>query len=265
MKTVNLTWEGFKNLISEHIREKRGLRFVRGQSDKTWSLVTTFHRYKSTTTLQNYFERILPELAERVATLENRRINLKDPEECGSFLAYVRHHGFPTPLLDWTLSPYKAAYHAYSTVDDQRLHSSAVAIFVFDPEAFLRDWKQIYNYDDPSPHVSLLKPKSAGNIRQIMQDSIYAFTNVPDCVSHIASLEEKRGTTYLMKYELPIEERAIVLLELEAMGINAFSLFSGVDGLCRYFQEFAFQTPTLEKTPLERVADVVRASAPVGH
>src|SRR5262249_24504589 len=42
------------------------------------------------------------------------------------YLAHLRHNGFPAPLLDWTRSPYVAAYFAFSKPQHEY-----VAIFAF--------------------------------------------------------------------------------------------------------------------------------------
>jgi hypothetical protein len=35
-----------------------------------------------------------------------------------SYLIYLRHHGFPSPLLDWSRSLYVAAYYAFESQHD---------------------------------------------------------------------------------------------------------------------------------------------------
>lgn len=41
-------------------------------------------------------------------------------------LAYLRHHGFPSPLLDWTASPYVAQFVAYNGCDPRRTDNVAI-------------------------------------------------------------------------------------------------------------------------------------------
>jgi len=43
-----------------------------------------------------------------------------------SYLAHLRHNGFPSPLLDWTQSPYVAAYFAFA-----RPQGEQVALYVY--------------------------------------------------------------------------------------------------------------------------------------
>jgi hypothetical protein len=45
-----------------------------------------------------------------------------------SFMVYLRQHGFPSPLLDWTKSLYIAAFFAFSGIE---LATQKVAVYVF--------------------------------------------------------------------------------------------------------------------------------------
>lgn len=244
--------------MSREIRTQRAPRLCRGQADSRWPLVTTFHRLAGRVTLAEYFS-YLPELADMVGSFERRQIDVSDPHARGAFLAYLRHHGFPTPLLDWTISPYIAAYFAYSQLDDLPVPGDEVSIYVFDLVEWARDWKPVYDFRDDRPHLTLLKPRAMGNLRQIQQQGFYyTFTNVSDIESHIASLEREKKKRYLEKLNLPVSSRDEVMVELEIMGITAFSLFQSTEGLCRYFREALFREDPERKGALELLGQYFR-------
>ena len=44
-------------------------------------------------------------------------------------MIYLRHHGFPSPLLDWSRSPYVAAYFAFASA--RASEGDSVAIYAY--------------------------------------------------------------------------------------------------------------------------------------
>ncbi len=110
----------------------------RGVSDHTFELSTTLERYGATgmpvtnyylavsdmkVELEAFSDRLweIPEYTAYHGTLGAVRIHESPitPEVAG-YLVHLRHHGFPSPLLDWTESPYVAAYFAFRSKAEQK-------------------------------------------------------------------------------------------------------------------------------------------------
>ena len=114
------TWEEYKRMVSGLVQNNDSF-FCRGHANENWRLQTSFHRIASekNITLVQYLDDIVTEVQYFISAIRDEIINCNDNLEYGAFFALLQHHGFPTPLLDWTLSPYIAAYFAFREVNDQ--------------------------------------------------------------------------------------------------------------------------------------------------
>ncbi len=235
MEFSDCTWGQFKEVVTAQIQSGDKRFIYRGQSDSTWKLKTGIHRtgqWRTPEDIRLYVEKVVPIAHQSIAAWEGRTRDLRDPLELAQFIAYLQHNGFPTPLLDWTFSPYIAAYFAFEGVNHFEPQCNHVCIYAFDAQRWGNTFAQSNDYTDPDMHVSVLEPSFVGNPKQMLQQGIFLYTNFEDVESHIEANQDDREP-FLYKYRLSCRERVAVLRELRLMNITAMHLSPCLESVCK--------------------------------
>jgi hypothetical protein len=145
-----------------------------------------------------------------------------------AYMTYLRHFGFPSPLLDWTRSPYIAAYFGGAAKLD-----CSWAIYAFDemPEGF-----KIDSAPGAEASITTIKQGSVHDRRHFLQQSLYtvctAFDNEWKYVPH--DTVWKRGNPkqdILTKFVFPAEARVEIRRILQEINVNSYSLFGTEESL----------------------------------
>jgi hypothetical protein len=174
----------------------------------------------------------------------NHVFDLSKPGERGALLHLAQHHGYPTPLLDWTWSPYVAAFFAYRGISNKYAANAApeerVRIVLLASEQWRDGWQQYDNLLTATPHFSVLETMLIENSRAIPQQAAITISNIDDIESYVAAREPAGDPKYLMAIELPVHAREQVVRELSFMGVTAGSLLPGLDGACEELKERHF-------------------------
>lgn len=230
----NMSWGNFKKFIS-NLKNKKNYIF-RGQSSPL-KLRTSFHR-AGRYNFKRYALEDVRILHKYICAETGRNFNLFDPKEHGALLYLAQHHGYPTPLLDWSHSPYIAAYFAFLKVNQDT--NQNVKVFIFDKFSWNNDNPKVENINSPFLSLTLLDLLAIDNKRPIPQQSITMFSNVDDIERYINLLEIKNKKKYLQVIEIPISEKKEALDDLYQMGVTASALFPGIDGICQTLKEQCF-------------------------
>ena len=146
-----------------------------------------------------------------------------------SFLAYLRHHGLPSPLLDWTKSPYVAAHFAMASQPIDGVQHAAIYVYL--------ESRGVKIGDRDAPAIQSLGPYVATHRRHYLQQSEYTICTAGNgrslrYASHeMVVARDDRGQELLWKLAIPISERRDFVEHLQRMNINPFSLFETEDSL----------------------------------
>ena len=215
----------------------------RGHENSNWRLRTSFHR-AGRANLERFLTEDIPRLHKHLSARTNHVFDMRKPEEHGAFVSLAQHHGYPTPLLDWTRSAFVGVYFAYRKLRNSDAIKASVdqkvRVLIFDRERWISELIQLNTLAPAQPHFSLLDALAIENTRMIPQQGLSTITNVDDIESYIRRIEQDRQKSYLQVVDLPVNERSMVINDLQQMGITAGSMFPGLDGACETLKEQYF-------------------------
>ena len=217
----------------------------RGQANSEWSLESTLERQIALPYAFAKYFRLVSAVHPQIETFTGRHWrlvklprlqawasvyeNLKRSDFPGyEFLIYLRHHGFPSPLLDWTRSLYVAAYFAFAQSVGDR-----IAVFVYWEDTGVGKETR-----STKPQIRSFGPYVRSHPRHFNQQSAYtvsatfesgAWHYVP--YEQIPAKYELTLQDKLYKLTVPSSERIKVLSILDSMNVNALSLFNSEEAL----------------------------------
>lgn len=230
------SWADFNDLVCGELLDLTHYIW-RGQLDSTWLLESTLDRVlkKSNKLNQEYLLQFLEKF--KFSTRGRRGNNPAHLNNDDDWWALGQHHGLATPLLDWTTSPFVAAYFALAedrvsieqTVDP--VTENKRAIFALNKRAYEEKGQELLkrNIEDI---ILFIKPLSDENARLVNQSGL--FTKAPLGVDiekwtrlHYAN---HKASVKLIKIEIPDSERPVFLKALNRMNINHLTLFPDLIG-----------------------------------
>lgn len=227
------SFEDYLNVINNSsllsFNEKSTFLF-RGQSDSTYNLLPGIARPKYLRdNILKYEEEVISEFKRRATPFLPKSFNTKSDWE---WLALAQHYKLPTRLLDWTENPLVALYFAFEMPKKENSYRS-VWVFVAEKKDFA-------NSNDKKT-----------NPFNLSQTQVYAPNHITERITsqsgwftvHKFMEDEKKFISFnsnslyrnrIFNIVIPNELRDDILLKLNRLGINSFSIYPDLEGLSNF-------------------------------
>jgi hypothetical protein len=252
------SWSEFEDHISKHTPRRW---IYRGHMDITWKLESSLFRaiqdvrmiidccearILKTKTYKDDYENGLISIFKSHAHLYLSSLPKKTQKI--EWLSVMQHYGAPTRLLDWTFSPYIAAYFALvSGNEDSCIYAlNHKQLTDVDQESLGENYKDKV-FDDQRGSRSFCYPyePEMRNERLSCQQGLFLVpsTNYETFDEILANYGFDDGTC--IKYILDKTMRFDGLRKLRLMNVTSATLFPGIDGFCKSLKLQIFESPRL--------------------
>ncbi len=248
-----LIWGQFENEVQELrdlLKESPSRLLFRGQSDSEFRLTTTLERngcdgicfsdyYRLTSRIKPAAETFtgglwdIPEPSgELLASFHDRELfSLRRFPSVAyyRYMVYLRHNGFPSPLLDWSFSPFVAAFFAFRNLAATAKKRS-IYVYCEMPQG-------IKGGVVGEPAIRQIGSYVRSHPRHFRQQADYTICGRLDekmgwvFCPHEPVFGGRGKQDYLWKFNLPTSEGVDVLRSLDEHNLNAFSLFDSEETL----------------------------------